>query len=277
MKQMPILTFNASTEGKNKDEFPLIKEPFQIMPGGRSKLSSRLISQFPECQNKDIIIHASYITRPFSEVSTFISRENLKHYLHLCERLGTKNMLIHLPTNVKEFSNFSLGLEMIIKILSINNIICHFEIAPLSKELRDYLEINKENAYDKIIEFVEKLFSQIPEKFKTYFKFVPDTAHLFANGVSGENIINFIDKFKSKINYIHLNGCKSAQFAPDKHTPIYKSNKIENVDEIMKYLVKNKFILITENSTEKGTREEWVKFCEKYKIEIVKPNDVYMY
>lgn len=272
---MSIITFNASTEGNNKKEMAKIKQPFQIMPGGRSKLSSSIISSFPEMKNENILIHVSYMTRPFSDSSIYITKENLKHYVNLCKKLGTKNILIHFPTNIKEYSRFSIGLEMIINILTKNNIICNFEIAPFSKELREYLEINKDNAYEKTVEYIDELFEQIPKTYIKMFKFVPDTAHLYVNGIENKFMIDIFEKYKSKISFVHLNGNKSVMFSPDKHIPIYKSNRIENVDEIMKYLSKTNYILIAENSTEKGRYSEWVKFAEKYKISIVDDNEVY--
>lgn len=273
---MPIITFNASTEGKNKDEFSEIKEPYQIMPGGRSKLSAKLISQFPECQNENVLIHVSYITRPFSDASIFITRENLKHYAALCERLGTKDILIHLPTNVKEYSRFGIGLELILDTITSHKITCNFEIAVFTRELREYLEMTKENAFEKVDTFVSEIFEQIPKDSKHFFRFTPDTAHLFANGIAGKDMIKFIDKYKSKTRFLHLNGVKSPMFSPDKHIPIYKSNKIENVNELMKYLKETSFTLITENSTEKGKYEEWASFAKKYSIPIVKNNVVFM-
>ena len=53
---MSVLTFNAVTS--NKKLLGELKDvPFQIMPGGRSSLTSEVIKEFKEMNNPQILIH----------------------------------------------------------------------------------------------------------------------------------------------------------------------------------------------------------------------------
>lgn len=278
-----MLSFNVSVSGKNKNELTKLNDyPFQIMPSGTSRLSTNVISQFPQLNNNKILIHVSYITRPFalyeSQKQEFMVRCNLDYYGRLAERLGTKNILIHLPSNINEMKYFDIGINTIIdELIKKHNINVHLEVPVFSSELRKHLDIDKDNAYDILINIIDAYFEQIPKQYKRFFKLTPDTAHLYSNGVDGSEIVKFMKYYDDIIEFVHLNGNKNTIFTSDRHVPIYmENNKIKDVDKIMTYLSKTDFYIITENSTTKGTYKEWTKFCEKYNIKIVPFYDIEM-
>lgn len=272
--KMSILSFNASTV--DREELPKIKEPFQILPGGRNFLSSKDISTFIKSNNPNILIHINYITRPFSKSPTSGTVTNLENYSKLAKVLGTKNILIHLPSNINEYESYGEGIDLIIEKIIKADCICHLEVNPLSKDLQTYLKINKENAISKYYEYLNKIIFAIPPKYSANFKLVVDTAHLFANGFDGLDMVEFIEKYKNMIQFIHFNGNSNSQFTKDKHVPMYRvDNKIKNVDELTTYISKLNITLIAEDSTEKGSYDDWKKFCDKFKIQIVKFNKIY--
>lgn len=269
-----MLSFNASTV--NREALGKIAEPFQILPGGRSSFTAKDVSTFVESKNKNVLIHASYITRPFKEDISNVTKINLRNYTALAKRIGTKDILIHMPSNVAEYEEYAFGINAIIEYIIKNGCICHLEVNPLSKELQTYLKMNKSNAVEIYNNYTNELLDVIPAKYTDKFYICVDTAHLFANGFDTSAMITYMKKYNDRIKYIHFNGNKNAMFSKDKHVPMYRSdNRIDNIEALTKYCSSIKKILIAEDSTEKGSYEEWKSFCDKYKLKIVDYNDVY--
>lgn len=269
-----MISFNASTV--NKEELSKLNCPFQIMPGGRNSLSSKQIDEFIDMKNPNILIHSSYITRPFSSDITNITRINLRNYATLAHKLGTKDVLIHMPSSVMELTNFVNGLACINKELIDNGCICHLETNPLTKDLFKYLSMNKDNAFDKYENYVEAIWESIPKKYIKNYRIVVDTAHLHANGLNTEEMIRFMDKWKEQIKYVHFNGNANTIFTRDLHVPMYMNkNQLKEVNKLAEHLYKEKLIGIAEDSTVKGSYEGWVEFCEKYKLRLVENNDIF--
>ena len=272
-----ILSFNVSTS--DKENLKNIDGPFQIMPGGRATLSYKMIDQFPVMTNDRILIHANYLTRPFTFEPSFLTKTNLSNYAILAKKLGTKNILIHMPSNVKEYENYNIGLQLIIEKIIKEGCLCHLEVNPISIELRKYLDMKSDDASnlrEKYYEYIDWILAGIPIRYKDKFRIVIDTAHMFSNGFNGLDMIAFIKKYLQYVDFIHFNGTK-AIFAntKDLHIPMYlPMNKIENVDELVTYISQTGKILIAEDSTEKGTYVDWCKFCKKYGIKIVKENEM---
>ena len=269
-----MLSFNASTT--DREALSKINEPYQILPGGRSSFQAKDVATFIESDNPNVLIHASYITRPFKEDISNVTRINLRNYVALAKRIGTRDILIHMPSNVLEYEEYAFGIDSIIEFIIKNDCVCHLETNPISKELQTYLEMNRSNAVSIYNNYTDALLDIIPERYADKFFICVDTAHLFANGFNTESMIKYIKKYKHMIKYIHFNGNMNAMFTKDKHVPMYRSdNRIDDVDALTKYCVKTKKILIAEDSTEKGSYDDWVKFCDEYKISIVKFNEVY--
>ena len=95
--------------------------------------------------------------------------------------------------------------------------------------------------------------------FETAIKFgfdiVIDTAHLYGNGLTTEEMINVLEMFKNNYKYIHLNGNCRPQFKKDEHTtltdcPGFKPNLIPNTDllltEVAKLMNEDNKICISE-------------------------------
>lgn len=103
------------------------------------------------------------------------------------------------------------------------------------------------------------------------FHFVPDTAHLHANGCNTNDMIRIIEKYKHKIQYIHLNGNKQAMFRSDNHVPIFSvENKINNWEFLSEYISKLNKICIAEITKEGCSWKDWEDYAKKYKFELVK-------
>lgn len=271
-----ILTFNCTTA--NRRSLAELKCPFQIMPGGRKCLSTAELATFEEMKNENILIHMSYITRPFSSDISAITKLNIKNCVKLAHRLGTHHILIHMPSNINEYTSFAVGLDFLFKEVCDKGCLLHLETNPLSKELRNYLGIDKTNAADKYLEYTDHLLSLVPSKYKDSVHIVVDTAHLFSNGLLAEDMPAYMQKYLSKIDFIHLNGNMNSILTRDAHVPMYDSrNRIGHIDELMEYISSIKKILISENPTEKGEYKRWQAFCAKYDLELVEESSIMNY
>ena len=274
MLVIEMLSFNASTI--DREALSKITNPYQILPGGRSSFQAKDVATFIEGKNENVLIHSSYITRPFKEDISNVTRINLRNYAELAKRIGTKDILVHMPSNVLEYEEYAFGINAIIEYVIKNGCVCHLETNPLSRELQTFLEMNRENAVSVYTSYTDSLLEIIPTKYRDYFYVCVDTAHLFANGFDGLSMIKYIDKYKHKVKYIHFNGNMNSMFTKDKHVPMYRlDNKIDNVDKLTSFCSSLKKILIVEDSTEKGSYDDWKAFCDKYKIRLVAFNDVY--
>ena len=98
------------------------------------------------------------------------------------------------------------------------------------------------------------------------FRIVVDTAHLYANGLTIDQMIEYIEKWKKNIKYIHFNGNANSIFTRDLHVPMYSErNKFSDIEKLSDYVSKNKFILIAEDSTIKGT---FIYLNDKFSLKI---------
>lgn len=263
---MGLLTFQSSTVDKS-ELAKLVKtdNPFQIIPGGRGVLSESQLDTFPIGVNRNVLIHSSYVCRPFGN-SIEVSRYCLQQYTRLAKKIGSNSILVHLPKSKSELNKFASGVNLLTETVQMNNCVVHLEIEPLAKDLRDITP-----DYNRLIDV---LFESVPSS----YRMVVDTAHLFSNGLDGRDQIAFIEKWKDRIDYIHLNGNTRPMFTSDKHIPIFDSrNVIPYSDELSKYLAESHFICIAENSTEHSNRDEWVKYANKYGFEIVPYSSTHEY
>lgn len=268
-----LVTFNCSTS--NRRALAELTCPFQIMPGGHKCLSTAELATFEEMKNENILIHMNYITRPFSNEISAVTKLNIKNCVKLAHRLGTQHILIHMPSNINEYNAYAIGLDFLFKEVCDKGCILQLETNPLSKELRNYLEIDKKNAAAKYYEYTNHILSMIPQKYKKSVHLVVDTAHLFSNGLYGEDMPAYIQKYLNLIDFIHLNGNLNSILTKDAHVPMYDSrNRIDSVDELMEYLSSIKRILVTENSTEKGKYKRWQAFCKKYELDLVDESSI---
>lgn len=265
------LSFQASSSVKSREDIKNLAQTnwcFQIMPGGRSVVSSKEVEEFPSGKNPNILIHSTYISRPFGDPEkSHIAKICLSNYAKISKKLGSSAILVHMPASPNELARFAPGLELIYDAISPYNGVLHLETEPLTKSLRDHIGLNEENALDIYSNYVDNLL-----KIAKNAMLVPDTAHLFANGLNSNDQIKFINSHLDRIKFIHFNGNSNYPLHSDKHTPIFApNNKISNHESLTNFLAKLGKFCIVENSTEGSTRPNWVSFAEKFNFNIV-PN-----
>ena len=261
------LTFHYSTE--NREIISNLKHPFQIMPAPRSFLKDEVIKTFSTLNNEKILIHMNYITRIFSKSAienVSRVRTNLRQYAKLIKICGTKNLLIHLPSTAAEWENFEAGFLVIYEELIQQGVIIHFEICAPAKDLLK-LQVSPFDIHEKTLQLADAL------KCEDMIRFCPDTAHMFAFGMEEDEQIKLIERYKNKIEYIHLNGNCRPKFAHDSHVPIFSTNSKFSYEKLMTYLAGLKVVLITEITKEGAERKTWEEFAEKFKLNIVPDNE----
>lgn len=277
--QKGLLTFNKSIT--NRGDFAIDRNPYQIMPERSRFITDPFVKSFPQCDKEnDILIHVSYITRPFS--STYIAcdrisnlRSGLAGYVNLAKRLNTKHILIHGPDNADGWSNLGIGMGIIRDAIKGTNIMIHIEVPSMSVELLKSLRTSLEKEswdsanslyIDSILQFKNELNGQL--------RIVLDTAHLHANGMNGEQIGQAIESYRNDSVFVHLNGNERAQFTHDSHCQIFSTlNKIPNVDKLMKFVSEIPLIYVAENNKHSSSYDEWKGFCTKHNLDIVPYND----
>lgn len=267
----PVLSFQASCSAASRAEIDkLINSnwPFQVMPGGRSVLSSKQIDEFPTGENPNVLIHSTYIVRPFGDPEKLhVAKLCLTNYARLAKKIGSTAVLVHMPASPNELTRFGQGIELIDECLTPYGCVLHLETEPLTKSMRDKLEMNEENAYEIYCNYTDRLFEVARDA-----RLVVDTAHLFANGLSADDQISFIERYKEQIDFIHLNGNSNNRFHSDKHTPMFSANnKIANSDKLVRAIVALGKTCIAENSTEGSTRAKWIDYADKLGF-ILPPN-----
>ena len=279
-----ILSFNKSI--CNREDFITNKEPYQILPG-RGYISENLIKSFENLNidfDNKILIHTTFITRPFSSKS-FLNEDNLnsckynlKQYIKLCNVLRTKYILIHGPMNEDEYNNFNKGLDLINEVYKNTNLIICIEITAFSSSLIKLIKNN--NYYEFCKEYLNKVINYKSNNFN--FQIVIDTAHLHTNGLNYKEMINLLEYFKDNYDFIHLNGNIKEQFKyPDNHVHINSiDDKIIHSRRLLIFVSKLNKICICENTDEDENNdnyEYWVHISKKYGFKMVEYNNNYSY
>lgn len=268
-----MLTFNLSVAG-DKSFMTELHDPYQIMPATQAILSNKTLNSYTHCDNPGILIHINYVTRPFSEkalIPLSFARENLQMYAALADKIGTKNILIHMPCTSSEMDSIGFGMKVILDIFREKEYVIHFEIPSFKA---DFVK-RTIPAHEYISDYLDEVISYSHHFHENCFKIVMDTAHLFANGCNVDDMILLIEKYKTYIEYIHLNGNCYQQYHSDKHVPIYSAaNKfVSEVDKLMNYLKSSLFIMVAENTSEHDTWENWSTFASTYDIRIIEYNE----
>jgi len=145
--------------------------------------------------------HAAYVDHPWSGSSSYEkSLANIKSELEICDSMGLKGFVLHLPKNTVE-----IVIETVILINS-----WKFKTMLLLEIPATHPEPNKswETATS-----INILCDKLKENNITNVGIVPDTAHLFAGGVDvttyeqGNKWLNDL-KYPEMIKLIHLNDSK---------------------------------------------------------------------
>ena len=233
-----MLTFNSSK--------PI--SPCQFMPAQRSYLK---LEQAKPINLDNVLIHTSYVTRPFSS-NGLNQMSKTMHNLKLYHKMSP-DILVHGPSNPDEYSNFGLGLELLNNLPHKTNI----EIPSFSKQLIAMM--------DKPFTFIDEYLKFVVDN---NFPIVLDTAHLHANGLNVNEMITLFEKYKDSYKYIHLNGNEKAKYLSDIHCPITSDrNKILHVDRLLSNIPKDK-IIISESPC--GDWNYWVNLSKEYGWNLVK-------
>lgn len=274
------ISFNVSVAG-DKSFLSTYEYPMQIMPQQRKTITSQMLSEYPKISKKRIAcVHTSYVTRAFSEkmLDNGFQRLNILNYLALANRIGFQYILVHGPESMKEWNilhaclNVLHGLEqksgtdakVIIEMPAFKGSF----IDDLKERMAEDKTYGKSNPKDiKVIDYLSYYFDAIVEQ---GFDIVLDTAHLYSNGATVEDMIVLFKRYEKNMKICHLNGNKNRQFTSDAHCPIFSDkNRIERVNILMEYLSTTKLVLITENASEGTEYKEWKRFADKYKLSIV--------
>lgn len=266
-----ILTFNASVS--NKKLVVEINNPYQIMASTRNYLTTTTINSYPEAKNPDLLLHMNYITRPFNDnaiESNSRERVSLRQYAKLAKRLGTRDVLIHMPTNITEYENIAQGMSIIKDELIEKGVVCHLEISAWSQELLKYLDVRKQEPFKYVSEFIDRivdLFTKFP---KNAFMIVLDTAHLYAVGCEVQDQIKLFHKYRQLMKYCHLNGNVNAKFTSDSHAPIMSSkSRMKDWDKLSKCIASMGLICVAEITKYGLEWEEWEKYAKEFGFNLV--------
>ena len=268
---MATLTFNLSTKNKKIfDEEYFQKEYYQIMPSTQRVLTMSTIDSYPQINNPNILILMNYITYVFNVKSienNSIARRSLQMYNRLADKLGTKNILIHMPKSKKEFEYLKFGLQVIYDELISKGKTLQFEIVPWDKELQELF-----NLRDDPIKAIKRFLNIIiKNSFDKNFNIVFDTAHLHALGLDGNSMCELIDHYLMYVSYIHLNGNMNSMFTSDKHAIIFSNaNKFVNsIDPIVRYCSEHKLVCVMEITQERTKYENYKIFANRYGFRLV--------
>ena len=228
-----MLSFTITTS-QNKFQ-QLQKQVFQIMPTRTGFINSLKFNQVSTPTK--ILLHTGYDVIPFKEEifnSSSYQIELLKSYFEVCQRLNVCQLLIHGPDKPDTMKYFTAGLNIIKytfsnSIPNNSNLKIAIEMPAFCKSMWNIIK------HEDIYDFTLSYFNEI---IKVGFDIIIDTAHLFSNGLTTQQIIDILELFKNNYTFIHLNGNSHDMYKPDKHTTLtpcegYETNLIPNSDKLL--------------------------------------------
>lgn len=280
---MSVLTFNLSVS--DKDNIASVSEPFQMMPATRTIMSDKQIEAYKNAANDKIILHMNYVTRVFKPEAIEVEskeRYSLRQYVKLATKLGTRNILLHLPCSSNEMSNLGIGMKVMHDEIIRKNMILHLEIPSWTKEYIKELGLNAStsegNGTEAVIEYLTKVLKIIESFPKDSCFIVLDTAHMFANGCEADDMIRIVQKFRPFMRYLHLNGNVNYKFTSDSHVPMFSGkNKIKNFEGMCSAIASEGLICVAEVTKEGGEWKDWEDFAERFGFRLVKFNEKFCY
>lgn len=223
----------------------------------------------------------NYITKIFRKDAIELNspeRHSLQQYVKLANKLGTRNILIHMPYSKDEMFNVGDGFKVIYDELLKKEMVVHLEITAWCKNLMDELKIHNSNPREYVSNYLTKIVNYMNIFPSGKFYVVFDTAHLFADGCEVDDMIFIMEKFRGMIKYIHLNGNINGKFTSDSHVPLFSSkNKIKNWEKLSKYCASLNVVCIAE-ITKMGTDwEKWEEFAGECGFKLVNFNKEYSF
>lgn len=275
-----ILTFNMSV--KNKANVSHVSEPFQIMPATQNYISETSLKTYVKGNNPNLLLHMNYITHVFSNkaiTNDSSVRHSLRMYTKLAKILGTKDILIHMPSNVEEWNNLAFGISVINDEIISAGCIIHLEIPSWSRDLCELFKASKDsNPIVYMSKYLDTVLDYCKELPEGSYMIVPDTAHLWANGCTEYShfehvLLGYIDYIK----YIHMNGNICIPFKMDTHAPIFDEtyNKIKCNIDIATLCARMGVICIAEITKYGLQWNEWTECASAYGFDIVEYNEAY--
>ena len=274
------LSFNVSVAG-DKSYLTKYTYPMQIMPQQRKTITSTMLAQYPSIKEQRLAcVHTSYVTRPFSEkmLSPGFQQLNILNYLALANRIGFKYILVHGPESMKEWSIMDGPLKIMHElekksggssrvIIEMPAFKGTFIENLKSVMISDESYPKTENKDITVQDYIGYYFDRI---IGYGYDIVIDTAHMWSNGCSVDDMIALYKRFAKNMTITHLNGNKNRQFTSDAHCPIFlDKNRIDEVDKLMTYLSSTSLLLITENASDGVEYVQWKRFADKYKLKII--------
>lgn len=279
---MSILTFNLSVT--DKANLSSVNDPFQIMPTTNNHITEKSLASYKTSHNENIVCHMNYITHVFSDRALYNDgtvRFSLRQYVKLASKLGTKNILIHMPYSASEWENISFGFSVINDEICSKGFVVHFEIPAWTKDMQTLMNANKDtDPIEYISAYLDTILSYCNELDGKRFAFVFDTAHMFSNGcIKADQFITLFDKYKQYMKYAHLNGNINPPFKMDNHVPIFDehNSKIKCWKEICSFIATLNLICIAEITKLGSDWDTWSAFASEYGFKLVKANDDYSY
>lgn len=268
---MSRLTFNISV--KDKGFIKTCTEPFQILPV-RTGFVNYSSYQTNNPIKRNILIHTGYDFNLWKHFEMFeFSKQYMQivNYMRLSHNLGADSILIHGPSSYNE-CGFSENLSNLLTRVNEINTVKSFcvEIPRFTHDLINTIQQNKTNMLDFIDAYTNKIIRQ-------NCNIVFDTAHLYANGLTVDDMILLLTKYNDHYKYIHLNGNSNPKYSKDNHTIMInceeegrKPNLIGSPEEIDRLLYKvaslNKICV----SEEKHTNYKYYQsLAKKYGFNLV--------
>ena len=254
--QSSILTFTVTskvverhallTSAAQHKTYPFLTldQPFQIMP---TRFHPPNYLKYPQASHQThILVHAGYDVKPFTSnlflKTSYIAAVLLPSYMTLCRRIGADMLLIHGPESYDEYKHLKACL-MLLKDVYVDDVKMCVEMPAFAKSLLESYEFTRNPQ-----QFIKSYLHTIVD---AGFEICVDTAHMFANGMSTDDVIDVLNEFREHYSYIHLNGNSKPSYSKDKHTtltphPDYAPNLIPDVDKLLGHIAGLGVICVSE-------------------------------
>jgi hypothetical protein len=260
MSNNSSLSFTITT---SNGTFQTLKDKtFQIMPTRTRIVNYKKFKPINEPTN--ILLHTGYDVRPWSQEIFNPSSYQLSlidSYITTSKILNVKEILIHGPDTPERIEYLISGLKLL---KSLNTKI------PFVIEMPAFCQSMFNDQYmNNKYEFIKSYFNTCVTE---GFNIVPDTAHLYANGLTTKEIIEILNIFKDDYTFIHLNGNSKPQYKHDKHTTLtpltgYETNKIESSEELLSHVAKLNKICISEQKC--NNLKYFTELANKYGFKLI--------
>lgn len=274
-----VLTFNASVSDKTL--LSRITSPFQIMPSTRTNLTDRQIASYNGISNDSILIHVNYITRVFRHVAIekgSLARRSLKQYVQLAKRIGTTHILVHLPSTVDEYNEAEFGFSVLDHELANEGFTIHLEVPSWSKDLTKLLQQNMSDAkpVEVMMRYIDDMLGYVSVIGDESYRLVIDTAHLHANGCDADAIVEIIEKYRDRMQFMHLNGNMRPMWTSDTHVPMFSgANRMIGWERVSECCAKAGVVCVAEVTKNGASWNEWEEYAKRFGFELVKESDAF--